>query len=158
MQYNAVHGRRAVGWHDFEKLVSTVKFELQCLEDNLYHHWFMQLKQRVNKMIIPAIIEHQSLPGFIVSDTNRFFNKLLSGSNQPAFSMDDLLNFLNKIYRAMKFYEVDPLVMEQGLNELLKLIGATAFNDLIMRRNYNSWKRGKNHMICVCDARNSLYI
>ncbi|KAI9257981.1 P-loop containing nucleoside triphosphate hydrolase protein [Phascolomyces articulosus] len=141
MHFNAVHGRRAVGWHDFEKLVSTVKFELQCLEDNLYHHWMTELKQRLSKMAVPAIIESQSLPGFIATDTNRFFNKILSGSSQPAFSMDDLLNFLNRVYRAMKCYNVEPFVMEQGLTELLKLIGVTAFNDLVMRRNFNSWKR-----------------
>ena len=141
MHYNSVQGRRAVGWHDFEKLVSTVKFELQCLEDNLYHHWMTELKQKLSKMTVPAIIESQSLPGFIATDSNRFFNKILSGSNQPAFSMDDLLNFLNRVYRAMKCYNVEPFVMEQGLTELLKLIGVTAFNDLVMRRNFNSWKR-----------------
>ncbi|KAI9488412.1 P-loop containing nucleoside triphosphate hydrolase protein [Zychaea mexicana] len=142
MHYNSVNGRRAVGWHDFEKLVSTVKFELQCLEDNLYHHWLTELKQKLSKMAVPAIIESQSLPGFIATDNNRFFNKILTGgSNQPAFSMDDLLNFLNRVYRAMKCYDVEPFVMEQGLTELLKLIGVTAFNDLVMRRNFNSWKR-----------------
>ncbi len=27
-------------------------------------------------------------------------------------------------------------------NELLRLVGVTAFNDLLMRRNFLSWKRG----------------
>ncbi|CAO3691389.1 unnamed protein product [Rhizopus microsporus] len=143
MHYNSIHGRRAVGWHDFEKLVSTMKYELQCLEDNLYHHWLSELKKKLNKMAIPAVIESQSLPGFISSDSNRFFGKILSSSNQPAFSMDDLLNFMNRIYRTMKSYYVEPYVMEQVLTELLKVIGIITFNDLVMRRNFNSWKRGK---------------
>ncbi|CAO0801374.1 unnamed protein product [Mucor circinelloides] len=141
MHYNSIHGRRAVGWHDFEKLVSTMKFELQCLEDNIYHHWLSELKKKLNKMAIPAVIENQSLPGFIASDSNRFFGKILSSNNQPAFSMDDLLNYLNRIYRTMKSYYVEPYVIEQVLTELLKLIGITTFNDLVMRRNFNSWKR-----------------
>jgi myosin-5 len=140
MHYNSIHGRRAVGWHDFEKLVSTMKFELQCLEDNIYHHWLCELKKKLNKMAIPAVIENQSLPGFIASDSTRFFGKILS-SNQPAFSMDDLLNFLNRIYRTMKSYYVEGFVIEQALTELLRLIGVTTFNDLVMRRNFNSWKR-----------------
>jgi myosin-5 len=143
MHYNSIHGRRAVGWHDFEKLVSTMKFELQCLQDNIYHHWLSELKKKLNKMAIPAVIENQSLPGFIASDSNRFFGKILSSNNQPLFSMDDLLNFMNRIYRTMKSYYVEPYVMEQVLTELLKLIGITTFNDLVMRRNFNSWKRGK---------------
>ncbi|KAI9335806.1 P-loop containing nucleoside triphosphate hydrolase protein [Pilaira anomala] len=141
MHYNSIHGRRAVGWHDFEKLVSTMKFELQCLQDNIYHHWLSELKKKLNKMAIPAVIENQSLPGFIASDSTRFFGKILSSNNQPAFSMDDLLNFLNRIYRTMKSYYVEPYVVEQVLTELLKLIGITTFNDLVMRRNFNSWKR-----------------
>lgn len=117
-----------------------MKFELQCLEDNIYHHWLCELKKKLNKMSIPAVIENQSLPGFIASDSTRFFGKILS-SNQPAFSMDDLLNFLNRIYRTMKSYYVEPFVIEQVLTELLRLIGVTTFNDLVMRRNFNSWKR-----------------
>ncbi|KAI7867641.1 P-loop containing nucleoside triphosphate hydrolase protein [Spinellus fusiger] len=141
MHYNAMNGRRAVGWHEFEKLVETFKYELQCLEDNIYHHWLTELKKKLNKMAVPAVIENQSLPGFIANESGRFFGKILSGSSQPAYSMDDLLNFLNKVYRTMKSYYVDPFVMEQTLTELLKLIGVTTFNDLVMRRNFNSWKR-----------------
>ncbi|KAI8097679.1 P-loop containing nucleoside triphosphate hydrolase protein [Halteromyces radiatus] len=141
MNFNSMNGRRAVGWHDFEKLVATVKYELQCLEDNIYHHWLTELKKRLNKMAVPALIEYQSLPGFIATDNSRFFGKILAGSNQPAFTMDELLNFLNRIYRAMKCYYVSFSVIEQVLTELLKLIGVSTFNDLVMRRNYNSWKR-----------------
>jgi len=134
-------GGRAFGWHDFEKLVSTIKYEMQCLEDNIFHAWMKELKKRLNKMVIPAVIESQSLPGFITSDSGRFFNKLLTGSSQPAFSMDDLLNFLNKVWRAMKCYFVEPSVVRQVLTELLKLVGVTSFNDLLMRRSFCSWKR-----------------
>ncbi|KAI9017941.1 P-loop containing nucleoside triphosphate hydrolase protein [Phycomyces nitens] len=141
MHYNSIHGRRAVGWHEFEKLVETFKYELQCLEDNIYHHWLTELKKKLTKMAVPAVIENQSLPGFIANETNRFFGKILSGASQPAYSMDDLLAFLNRVYRTMKCYYVDPFVLEQALTELLKLIGVTTFNDLVMRRNFNSWKR-----------------
>ncbi|RUS28033.1 P-loop containing nucleoside triphosphate hydrolase protein [Jimgerdemannia flammicorona] len=133
--------RRTFGWHDFEKLVATVKYEMQCLEDNIFHAWMKELKRRLNKIIIPAVIESQSLPGFITSDSGRFLNKLLTGSSQPAFSMDDLLNFLNKIWRAMKCYFIEASVSRQVLTELLKLIGVSSFNDLLMRRNFCSWKR-----------------
>jgi len=34
-------------------------------------------------------------------------------------------------------------VMQQVITELLKLIGVTSFNDLLMRRNFSSWKRGR---------------
>ncbi|KAI8141285.1 P-loop containing nucleoside triphosphate hydrolase protein [Fennellomyces sp. T-0311] len=132
---------RGAGWHDFEKLVATVKFEMQCLEDNIFHAWMKEMKKRLNKYIVPAVIESQSLPGFITNDTGRFFNKLLTGSSQPAFSMDDLLNLLNKVHRTMTCYYIEPSVSTQVLTELLKMIGVNGFNDLLMRKNFSSWKR-----------------
>ncbi|KAI7868147.1 P-loop containing nucleoside triphosphate hydrolase protein [Spinellus fusiger] len=98
MLTNSTHGRRPVGWHEFEKLVTTVKFEMQCLEDNIFHTWMKEMKKRLSKMVVPAVVESQSLPGFITSDSGRFFNKLLAGSSKPTYTMDDLFNFLNKIW------------------------------------------------------------
>ncbi|KAL1918088.1 uncharacterized protein VTP21DRAFT_3354 [Calcarisporiella thermophila] len=135
-------GMRAFGWHDFEKLIATVKYEMQCLEDNIYHAWLKELKKRLVKMIVPSVIESQSLPGFITNDSgSRFLNKLLTGGSQNAFSMDDMLNFFNKLWRAMKCYYIEPAVIHQVLAELLRLIGVTGFNDLLMRKNFCSWKR-----------------
>lgn len=135
--------RKSVGRHDFSKLMETIKFEMQCLEDNIYHAWMKEIKKHLSKMVIPAVVEGQSLPGFITSDNGRFFNKLLIGTTQPTYSMDDLLNFLNKIWRTMKCYYIEQSVATQALTELLKLIGVSAFNDLLMRKNFCSWKRGK---------------
>jgi myosin-5 len=134
--------RKSVGRQDFSKLMETIKFEMQCLEDNIYHAWMKEIKKHLSKMVIPAVVEGQSLPGFITSDNGRFFNKLLIGSSQPSYSMDDLLNFLNRIWRTMKCYYIEQSVATQALTELLKLIGVTAFNDLLMRKNFCSWKRG----------------
>jgi myosin-5 len=100
------------------------------------------LKRKLQKMIIPAIIESQSLPGFVTNDGNRFLNKLLQTNSQPQFSMDDLLSLLNKVYKAMKTYYVEESIITQTVTELLKLVGVTAFNDLLLRRNFLSWKRG----------------
>lgn len=129
-------------WHDYERLVSIVKHDLESLEYNIYHTWMKEVKKRLHKMVIPAIIESQSLPGFITTDSNRFFNKLLASGANPAFSMDDMLNLLNKVWKAMKSYYVEQAVVQQVVTELLKLVGVTAFNDLLMRRNFCSWKRG----------------
>ncbi|KAI8583474.1 hypothetical protein K450DRAFT_223883 [Umbelopsis ramanniana AG] len=135
------NGKRTSAWQEFERMVSTIKYELQCLEDNVFHAWMKELKKRLSKMIVPSIVESQSLPGFITSDSGRFLNKLLAGGSSPTYSMDDLLNFLNKVWRAMKCYYLEQSVSRQVLTELLKLLGASAFNDLLMRKNFCSWKR-----------------
>ena len=126
-------------WPEYEQLVSTVKYELECLEYNIFHVWMKSLKKQLNKMIIPAIIESQALPGFITNDSGRFFNKLIGSG--PTFSMDDLLLLFNKIWKAMNCYHVEHTVVRQVMTELLKMVGVTGFNDLLMRRNFCTWKR-----------------
>ncbi|RPD65761.1 hypothetical protein L226DRAFT_608721 [Lentinus tigrinus ALCF2SS1-7] len=133
---------RPFEWADYERLVSVVKHDLDSLEYNIYHTWMLETKKRLSKMVIPALIESQSLPGFTTTDGGgRLFNRLLSSNHQPAYSMDDILNLLNKVWRSLKSYYMEESVVQQVITELLKLIGVTSFNDLLMRRNFSSWKR-----------------
>ncbi|KAK4501342.1 hypothetical protein PRZ48_007150 [Zasmidium cellare] len=127
---------------EYDRLLEIVKHDLESLEFNIYHTWMKVLKKKLHKMIVPAIIESQSLPGFVTNENNRFLGKLLQSSNQPAFSMDNLLSLLNNVYKAMKAFYLEDTIITQTVTELLRLVGVTAFNDLLMRRNFLSWKRG----------------
>ncbi|KAK9238890.1 P-loop containing nucleoside triphosphate hydrolase protein [Lipomyces kononenkoae] len=130
-----------VEFQEYERLVGMVKHDLENLEFNIYHTWMKELKKMLYKTIIPAVIESQSLPGFVTNEGSRFLSKVL-GTSGPSYTMDDLLNFLNRIYKAMKVYYLEEEVVRQVVMELLKLVGVTAFNDLLSRRNFLSWKRG----------------
>ncbi|KAJ7134998.1 myosin 5 [Mycena crocata] len=133
---------RSFDWNDYERLVSVVKHDLDSLEYNIYHTWMLETKKKLSKMVIPALIESQSLPGFTTSDGGgRLFNRLLNANSAPAYSMDDILNMLNKVWKSLKSYYMEESVVQQVVTELLKLIGVTSFNDLLMRRNFSSWKR-----------------
>ncbi|KAF2095223.1 myosin-2 [Rhizodiscina lignyota] len=128
--------------YEYDRLLEIVKHDLESLEFNIYHTWMKVLKKKLHKMIVPAIIESQSLPGFVTNENTRFLGKLLSSSNTPAYSMDNLLSLLNGVYKAMKAYYLEDSIIQQTVTELLRLVGVTAFNDLLMRRNFLSWKRG----------------
>jgi len=128
--------------YEYDRLLEIVKHDLESLEFNIYHTWMKVLKKKLQKMIVPAIIESQSLPGFVTNEGNRFLGKLLASSNTPAYSMDNLLSLLNSVYKAMKAYYLEDTIVTQCVTELLRLVGVTAFNDLLMRRNFLSWKRG----------------
>ena len=128
--------------YEYDRLLEIVKHDLESLEFNIYHTWMKVLKRKLQRMIVPAIIESQSLPGFITNDGNRFLDRFLPASSAPQFSMDDLLSLLNKIYKALRGYFIEESIITQAVTELLKLVGVTAFNDLLLRRNFLSWKRG----------------
>ncbi|KAL2866333.1 type V myosin [Aspergillus lucknowensis] len=128
--------------YEYDRLLEIVKHDLESLEFNIYHTWMKVLKKKLFKMIVPAIIESQSLPGFVTNETSRFLGKLLPSNNNPAYSMDNLLSLLNNVYKAMKAFYLEDTIVTQTVTELLRLVGVTAFNDLLMRRNFLSWKRG----------------
>ncbi|KAG6861754.1 hypothetical protein C0995_012759 [Termitomyces sp. Mi166 len=133
---------RPFDWNDYERLVSVVKHDLDSLEYNIYHTWMLETKKKLHKMVIPALIESQSLPGFTTSDGGgRLFNRILNANSHPAYNMDDILNLLNKVWKSLKSYYMEESVVHQAITELLRLIGVTSFNDLLMRRNFSSWKR-----------------
>lgn len=141
-------------WDSYIHLINVVKHDLDSLEYNIYHTWMLEVKKRLHKMVIPALIESQSLPGFITTDgTGRMFSRMIQGlgtANTPTATMDEILNLLNKAYKSLKSYYVEESVMQQVVMELLKLIGQVAFNDLIMRRNFCSWKRGEFTLTTPC--------
>ena len=135
---------RPFQWKDYENLVSVLKHDLDSLEYNIYHTWMMETKKLLAKMAVPALIESQSLPAFTTTDGGgRFFNRLMNTNTPPLYSMDDILNLLNKVWRSLKSYYIEETIVHQVATELLKLIGVTSFNDLLLRRDFSSWKRGK---------------
>ena len=134
---------REFDWDEYERLVSIVKHDLDSLEYNIYHTWMQETKKLLAKMAVPALVEYQALPGFLSNEAGpKLFGRLLSSNAPPAYSTDDILSLLNKIYKALKSYYVEHSVLSQVTTELLKLIGVTSFNELLMRRNFCSWKRG----------------
>lgn len=138
--------------HDWDRLIGVIKHDLDSLEYNIYHTFMLEIKRKLSRMIVPALIESQSLPGFITSDSGRLFSRMLEGIGgvqQPTFSMEDILNLLNKVWKCLKSYYMEESVMHQVVTELLKLIGQISFNDLIMRRNFCSWKRGMLRRKCM---------
>ena len=121
-----------------------MKHDLDSLEYKIYHTRMTETKERLSKMVIPALIESQSLPGFTTTDGGgRFFNRLINNNTQPAFSMDDMLNSPNKVWRSLKSYYMEESVVQQVVAELLRLIGVTSFKNLLVWRNFSSWKRGQ---------------
>lgn len=133
---------RDFDWDEYEHLVTIVKHDLDSLEYNIYHTWMSEAKKLLGKMAVPALVEYQALPGFLSNEgAPKLFNRLLHGNSTPAFNTDDILSLLNKIHKALKSYYVEATVIQQVVTELLKLIGVQSFNELLMRRNFCSWKR-----------------
>lgn len=128
---------------EFDSLLELAKRDLGSLGFNIYQAWMKVLKRKLQKMIVPAMIDSSSLPRFTTKGDNKYLTRLLPVTLAPQYSLDNLLSLLDKIYDALRGYFIEESIVTQAITELLKLIGVTAFNDLLLRRNFLSLKRGK---------------
>lgn len=127
-------------YKEYVTLVTELKDDFESLSYNIYNIWVKKLQKDLEKKAISAVVMSQSLPGFIVPESSPFLPKLFSQASN--YKMDDILTFFNNIYWSMKAYHVESEVFREVIMTLLKHVDAICFNDLIMRRNFLSWKRG----------------
>ncbi|KAH3902876.1 probable Myosin-2 [Saccharomycodes ludwigii] len=127
-------------YEEYVKLVAELKDDFDALSYNIYNIWVKKLQKDLEKKVVSAVVLSQSLPGFVAQENIAFLPKLFN--QQQHYKMDDILTFLNNIYWSMKTYHVETEVFREVIMTLLRYINAVCFNDLIMKRNFLSWKRG----------------
>ncbi|EGV63280.1 DIL-domain-containing protein [Yamadazyma tenuis ATCC 10573] len=127
-------------FEEYLKLIAVVKEDFESLSYNIYNMWMKKMEKDLEKKAVSAVVLSQSLPGYMAPENSPFLSKVFSPANQ--YKMDDILSFFNNVYWSMKSYFIEQEVMHEVLVELLRFIDALCFNDLIMRRNFLSWKRG----------------
>ncbi|KAI8848017.1 P-loop containing nucleoside triphosphate hydrolase protein [Chytridium lagenaria] len=82
------------------------------------------IEEEVGEMIVPAVIENQSLPGYVCKQSG-------AASQLPEQALQTL-----------RCYYMEESMARQILTELLRVIGVSAFNHILMRKNFCTWKRG----------------
>lgn len=125
---------------EYLKLVAVVKEDFESLSYNIYNMWMKKMEKDLERKAVSAVVLSQSLPGFMAPEASPFLAKVFLQGVQ--YKMDDILSFFNTVYWSMKSYFIEHEVMDQVIIELLRFVDALCFNDLIMRRNFLSWKRG----------------
>lgn len=127
-------------FEEYLKLVAVVKEDFESLSYNIYNMWMKKMEKDLEKKAVSAVVISQSLPGFMAPESSPFLAKVFSPGVQ--YKMDDILSFFNSVYWSMKSYFIEAEVINSVIVELLRFVDALCFNDLIMRRNFLSWKRG----------------
>ncbi|CAK9436845.1 uncharacterized protein LODBEIA_P13670 [Lodderomyces beijingensis] len=127
-------------FNEYLKLVAVVKEDFESLSYNIYNMWMKKMEKDLEKKAVSAVVMSQSLPGFMAPENSPFLSKVFSAG--VTYKMDDILSTFNSLYWSMKSYYLENEVIVSVITEMLRFIDALCFNDLIMRRNFLSWKRG----------------
>lgn len=128
--------------NEAERALERIHAEIDFLIIELYMGWNKELRKRLQNMIVPAVIENQSLPGYICKQGGGLWGKWGKSATNPQFTIEHLLNVLSKLSKTMRSYYMEDSMTRQILTELLRVIGVAAFNHLLMRKNFCTWKRG----------------
>lgn len=127
---------------EIDRSLEKIRNDLDYLLIEIYHGWIKELKKRLTNMIVPAVIENQSLPGYICKQSGGLWGKWGKTAGASQFTIEQLLNFLSKLAKTMRCYYMEDTMTRQILTELLRVIGVSSFNHILMRKNFCTWKRG----------------
>jgi hypothetical protein len=109
----ASQGRRDSEVSETDTVISKFRAEFEFLLAQMYYNWLKELKRTLSRMIIPAVVEHQGLPGFMDDASNNvgFFHRLMGApNNSPPVSIEKLLAILTKVHDSMIAYHVDDTI------------------------------------------------
>jgi myosin-5 len=133
--------------HSASAVLATTQNELGQVFDDILQGWMREFKKKLSNMIVPAVIENQSLPGYICNQNAGLWSQWTSQVTSTTFTINQLLNFLNKLCKTLSSYYVPEAIANQILTELIRFIGVSAFNHLLVRKNFCTWKRGTRKLI-----------
>jgi myosin-5 len=123
-------------------VLEKIKEDLDYLIGEIFYGWIKELKKRISNMIVPAVIENQSLPAYICKQGGGIWGQWGKTATNSQFTVEQLLNFLSKLAKTMKWYYLEDAIGRQITTELMRIIGISSFNHLMMRKNFCTWKRG----------------
>ncbi|KAJ3235651.1 Myosin type-2 heavy chain 1 [Chytriomyces hyalinus] len=125
-----------------ELLLKKVQADLTNIMTDIYAGWIKVLKRRLANMIVPAVVENQSLPAYISKQVGASWSKVGKTPGGTQFKIEQLLSFLNKLSKTLRCYYMHEKISSQILTELVRVIGVSAFNHILVRKNFGTWKRG----------------
>ncbi|KAK5931018.1 hypothetical protein CgunFtcFv8_027206 [Champsocephalus gunnari] len=104
-------------------------------------------EKRLQNIIVPAMLESETIPGLSVSTVKLVASRKRAGSDPrpvggDAPSMAMVLRELGALHTALSHQALPPSQMEQAFHQLTYLISTSALNSLLLRKDMCCWSRG----------------
>uniref|UniRef100_A0AAR2IYN9 Myosin VC n=1 Tax=Pygocentrus nattereri TaxID=42514 RepID=A0AAR2IYN9_PYGNA len=120
---------------------------LSDLAIRIYHQFINIMEDTLFPMIVPAMLEHESLQGISSMKPTGFrkrSNSLLEDgrSEGEAYSISSVLQLMNAFHSSMAQHGVEPQLQGQAIRQLFYLIAATTLNSILLRKDLCSCRKG----------------
>nr|CAD7430254.1 unnamed protein product [Timema monikensis] len=114
----------------------------------IYQGVIRALEERVQPMVVPAILEHEAIPGLPGQKPMGMRGRSTSvvrDIESPVDiqkALDVLLHELKGFHRLLSFHGVDPELIVQVFRQIFYFICASSLNNLLLRKDLCHWSKG----------------
>ncbi len=130
----------------------------------LFQGIIRDFEKKLGPIIVKAMLEHVSLPGiasgssgmrssnFNTSPQQQQLDTTKNGSvlANETYTIDSLIKKLTEFLNMLNSHGVDPEIVNQIFKHLYYFIGATTFNNLILRKEMCNWSKGIELRFNIC--------
>ncbi|GAB1607580.1 unconventional myosin-Va-like isoform X4 [Argonauta hians] len=103
-----------------------------------YRQLIKAMKENLDKLIVPAILEHEAIAGLNKEDRR---GRTANNEGEPD-ALDNLQKIMSKYVRVLRNHAVDPEVIILIVRQLFYDMNVKALNNLLLRRDMCNWHKG----------------
>ncbi|KAJ8966303.1 hypothetical protein NQ314_003568 [Rhamnusium bicolor] len=114
----------------------------------IYQGLIKNFEEKIQPLIVPAILEHEEIPGISGNKPSGFRGRTSSLAREldsPVTSQKPthaLLQELTNHHKILTFYGVDPEVISQVFKQVFYFLCASSLNNLLLRKELCHWSKG----------------
>ncbi|NWS54145.1 MYO5C protein, partial [Chunga burmeisteri] len=115
---------------------------LSDLAIQIYHQFIIVMENNIQPMIVPGMLEYESLQGISGLKPTGFRKRSSSIDDTDTYTMTSILQQLSYFYSTMCQNGLDSELLKQAVKQLFFLIGAITLNSLFLRKDMCSCRKG----------------
>uniref|UniRef100_A0A8C3VFU2 Myosin VC n=1 Tax=Catharus ustulatus TaxID=91951 RepID=A0A8C3VFU2_CATUS len=115
---------------------------LSDLAIRIYHQFIIVMENNIQHMIVPGMLEYESLQGISGLKPTGFRKRSSSIDDTDTYTMTSILQQLSYFYSTMCQNGLDSELLKQAVKQLFFLIGAVTLNSLFLRKDMCSCRKG----------------
>ncbi|XP_077119880.1 unconventional myosin-Vc [Ranitomeya variabilis] len=108
----------------------------------IYHQFITVMENNLQPMIVPGMLEYESLHGISVAKPTGFRKRSSSIDDTDAYTMTSILQQLSYFYTTMCQHGMDAELQKQTVKQLFFLISTVTLNSLFLRKDMCSCRKG----------------
>ncbi|XP_060573083.1 unconventional myosin-Va-like isoform X4 [Ruditapes philippinarum] len=109
----------------------------------IYQTLIKLMEATIQPSIVSAVLEHEAIAGLTGSKPSGLRGRSSSrAEDTPEHSLDTLMKSMNQFVRTLTQHAVDPELIKQIFRQLYYFLGASALNNLLLRKDMCNWSKG----------------